>query len=288
MGFRLSIISDEISDDFDRALDLASCWGLPLVELRTLWGKNVVDLTPEEVARTRLALERRGISVECIASPLFKSPLPVRQVDRGDSLDLASQEMRHQMEVLARALRVAKALGARMVRAFSFWRLPWKERRRAEIAQLLRHAAAAAAAEGCVLALENEHSCTASTGSEAGALLNAADSPDCKAIWDPANAHVAGERAFPEGYGALRGRIANVHVKDCVHTTAPDEEPWRLLGQGEIDWRGQLAALVEDGYDGPLTLEPHPIRPYRREESAFRSLVALRRLLAGLDSGRRP
>ncbi len=273
VSFRLAIISDEISDDPERALDLAQEWGLTLVELRTLGGRHVVDLTPAEVAPVRRALARRGLAVECIAAPLYKTDLPAP-----GSLG-AAEEIDRQLAMLAAALRVAGELGARLVRAFSFWRRPFTPRERAQVAAHLRRAAELAAAHGCLLALENEHSCVAATGAEAAALLAAVGSPYLKAIWDPGNAHVAGETAYPHGYASLRGHIVNVHVKDAVRAAA-DGEPWRLLGEGEVDWRGHLAALVADGYDGPLTLEPHPIRGYRREDSARLCLESLRRLLA--------
>lgn len=280
MAFRLSIISDEISEDLERALDLAKEWGLPLVELRTLWGVNVVDLTPVQVERARLAVERRRLAVECLASPVFKAPLRQHGPEPAGPRYFASgAEAEQQLEVLARALAVARAIGAGMVRAFSFWRQPLTEQEYGGVVSYLRSAAETAAAAGCVLAVENEHTCNAATGGETAALLAAVGAPNCLAIWDPGNAHVAGDLAYPAGYRALRGRIANVHVKDCVRSPAPGEEPWRLLGEGEVAWHDQLAALVADGYDGPLTLEPHPISGYTREESSFRCLQNLRRLV---------
>jgi sugar phosphate isomerase/epimerase len=75
-------------------------------------------------------------------------------------------------------------------------------------------------------------------------------------IWDPANALVAGETPFPEGYAKLpASRIAHVHAKDCRVTGHTPE--WVELGTGSIDWTGQIAALHRDGYRGWFSLETH-------------------------------
>jgi L-ribulose-5-phosphate 3-epimerase len=75
-------------------------------------------------------------------------------------------------------------------------------------------------------------------------------------VWDPANAYVAGESAFPEGYGLLPiHRIAHVHAKDCK--LADHKATWGELGACDLDWKGQIAALVHDGYKGYISLETH-------------------------------
>jgi sugar phosphate isomerase/epimerase len=75
-------------------------------------------------------------------------------------------------------------------------------------------------------------------------------------VWDPANAYVAGENPFPDGYGKLQpGRIVHVHAKDCV--VVDDKPNWSELGTAQVDWKGQIAALVRDGYKGWISLETH-------------------------------
>jgi sugar phosphate isomerase/epimerase len=84
----------------------------------------------------------------------------------------------------------------------------------------------------------------------------AVDHPALQVIWDPANAFVAGEIPYPQGYRHLPvSRIVHVHAKDCdVSNHVPTFGP---LGEMAIDWRGQLAALARDGYRGTISLETH-------------------------------
>src|SRR5580658_363995 len=75
--FRLSIINDEISDDFDHACSVAANdFGLQWIEIRGMWGKNITDLNSDEVDRARKILEKYKLRVTDIASPLFKVNWP--------------------------------------------------------------------------------------------------------------------------------------------------------------------------------------------------------------------
>ena len=48
--FRVAVINDEITQDFEKACQIVSGeFGLRLIELRSIWNKNVTDLTEKEV-----------------------------------------------------------------------------------------------------------------------------------------------------------------------------------------------------------------------------------------------
>src|SRR5205814_602971 len=99
---------------------------------------------------------------------------------------------------------------------FSYWRTESPILALDAVAGALTDLADQAAQRGLLIALENEHACNIATGDESARLLAAVDHPALTLIWDPANALVAGEEAFPEGYEKLPGsRIGHVHVKDC-------------------------------------------------------------------------
>ena len=76
----------------------------------------------------------------------------------------------------------------------------------------------------------------------------------------PPNAEfVSGQQAYPEGYEQLDiSTIVDVHIKDAVLRDADAGwTEWTCVGQGEVDYASQLAALRRDGYAGPLTIETH-------------------------------
>src|ERR1700739_2672035 len=51
--FRLGVITDEITQDFEKALLWIKGFGLEWVELRFVWDKYVTDLTADEVKRAK-------------------------------------------------------------------------------------------------------------------------------------------------------------------------------------------------------------------------------------------
>jgi len=68
---RLAAITDEFSPDIDVALDAMRSVGMTGVELRTVGGRNVVDLSDSEIAKIAAAVTVRGMEIVSIASPLL-------------------------------------------------------------------------------------------------------------------------------------------------------------------------------------------------------------------------
>src|SRR5260370_32031377 len=76
--FQLSVITDEISQDFGHALEVAAKeFGVGFVEIRGLWKENIVNLDEKEVAEAKKLLAKYDLKVTDIASPLFKVDWPV-------------------------------------------------------------------------------------------------------------------------------------------------------------------------------------------------------------------
>jgi hypothetical protein len=71
--FKIAVISDEISQDFDHACSvIANDFGLQWVELREMWGKNLQASSDAEIAEAQKILAKYNLKVTDIASPLFK------------------------------------------------------------------------------------------------------------------------------------------------------------------------------------------------------------------------
>src|SRR5215467_5975279 len=72
----IAAISDEFSPDLEIALSAMSEIGMEAVELRVVWGKNILDLSDDELDRVAKLVREKGIRVISIASPLLKCVLP--------------------------------------------------------------------------------------------------------------------------------------------------------------------------------------------------------------------
>jgi L-ribulose-5-phosphate 3-epimerase len=279
----LSVITDEVSPDLEHALSVCEELGIRAVELRVVGETNVVSHGEESLARIQGSLRERGFGVCAIAAPLFKCHLSGDGPPRGETYSAAPATRDEQWEILESSLEVARMLGAPLVRAFSFWRLPDPASAREEVAGVLAGAVARVEAAGLALALENEHECNVGTGAEAGWVLDRIPSPAFGAIWDPGNEATMGSEPFPMGYGHVRGRVFHVHLKDV-----DENGDWTKIGTGVIDYPGQLRALAKDGYVGALSIETHYSLPAGGREGATRESVAAVRTIcerAGVELG---
>lgn len=258
--FRLAAITDEFAADLETAVRAMAEIGMTGAELRMVDGKNIIDLTDEELDRAVAMVRQHGMEIAGIASPLLKCVLPdAPEVDPRFQQDsfAARHTVADQPRLAERAFEIAGRTGARIIRVFSYWRTVAPERVFDRVVSALGELAEKAAPHGLIIGLENEHACNIATGAETARVLAAVDHPNLQVVWDPANAYVAGEREpFPDGYRKLPpARIAHVHAKDC--RVDGHKAIWLEIGDGVIDWKGQVRALVEDGYKGWISLETH-------------------------------
>src|SRR5438552_11137841 len=122
-AFRVSVINDEISQDFGHACEVASReFGMPWIELRGMWKKNIVNLDEKEVAEARRILEKSQLKVTDIASPLFKVDWPGAPKSKFSEAKSfgANSSLAQQDEVLERAIGMAKSFQTDRVRCFDF------------------------------------------------------------------------------------------------------------------------------------------------------------------------
>jgi sugar phosphate isomerase/epimerase len=259
----IGFVSDEIDRDFVVASSLAEGWGVRLFELRALRSGRVPHVEAREMRAVLEIALSEDLRITALSPGIFKR-----------SLDAAAAAEDDLENTLPRTIEWAVRFGAPTVIAFGFPDDAHADAARA--ADLLARAADRAAEAGLVLAIENEAGFLCDSGSRTAELLRRAAHPALKANWDPANAWGCGEDPFPDGYAAVRPWIANVHVKDTVEGVARGCVP---VGEGRVDWTGQLAALHADAGVGHVTIETH-CEPLA--EMARRSLVRVREILRSI------
>jgi len=243
--FTLSAFGDEISDDLQEQVQLLRELGIGYLELRGVWGKNVLHLDDDEVGRVKQICADHGIGISCIGSPVGKSPIkaPIEQ----------------EMANLARIFEIGAALGTRRVRFFSFYppdtqdNTPYDEYVQEAIDRLAQMTELAER-EDFVLLLENEKGIVGDTLERCHALVSAIDSPHLRFLWDPANfVQVGVMQPTEQGWPLLGAFVAYVHIKDAVLA----DGSVRAAGEGDGQVGELLDRLRDSGYRGFLSLEPH-------------------------------
>jgi len=288
--FRLAVINDEITQDFERACAIVSQdFGLGWIELRSMWDKNLTELSPAQVEDARKILLKYKLRVTDIASPLFKADWPGAprspQSDHRDQFhadfDAAAQD-----KLLERCLSLAKTFQTDRIRCFDYWRLDDPKPFRAAINARLAKAADRCAQEHVILLLENEMTCNTATGEEAAEVLKAIPNRNLMLNWDPGNAAALKSKPYPNGFDLLpKNRIGHCHAKDVRYK--PDGQyEWAEVGGGVVDWVDQLRALQHMGYHYGLSLETHWRGAGTPEASTRISMDGLKKALgkAGIAS----
>lgn len=273
---KLSVITDEISQDLEHAVRVMQEYQVKGAELRGLWNVNIADIDDATARRAKKLLDANGVQVVSIASPFYKCDLFEEDTQARGPMHLATpRDLSEQIDMLHRCIDMAHFFETPIIRVFSFWK---RGELTLEIGNRIVDAFAEpvklAEQEGVILVLENEHSCYIGTGAEAGRVVQTIGSPHLRVCWDPGNALCAGETPYPDGYEAVRHMVAHVHIKDGV--LEDGKVRFVVVGEGVIDYSGQFEALRRDGYTGWISLETHARIDGDAEQASRLSLQALR------------
>ena len=212
--FRLAVINDEITQDLEKACQIASKdFGLHWIELRSMWDKNVTELSEKQIDDAKKILAENKLRVTDIASPLFKtdwpgaprSPLSETRDQFHANFDASAQD-----RLLEKCISLAKEFHTDRIRCFDYWRLEDPKPYRDAINAKLKQAAERCAQEQLMLLLENEMSCNTATGAESAATLKAIPNENFMLNWDPGNAAALDGTSYDVGYALLpKNRIGH-------------------------------------------------------------------------------
>jgi sugar phosphate isomerase/epimerase len=280
--FKLGVITDEITQDLDEALDFISNYRLHYCELRDMWGKNIMNVSHPDLERAKHLIGDYHMTVSDIGSPIFKYNLPqmpVRPERAGQGFGAAFTDQDSD-RLLLESFELAHSFGTRKVRVFSYWRVKEPAKAYPYVRDRLAKAADLAGRNGILLLLENEFECNVGTGAELGQILKEINSPHLRGNWDPGNAYMLGEVPYPDGYRHVVGWFDHMHAKDAKKDPETGKIVWAPVGGGSIDWKGQIRTLVETHYSHTMSLETHYRRPDgNRVESSRESLLGLLKII---------
>ncbi|MBE7043785.1 MAG: sugar phosphate isomerase/epimerase [Ruminococcaceae bacterium] len=240
MYFEISGFSDEISKYVDEQFAHLNRLGIRYFEPRQIDESNIADLTDEKLEELKQKMEQYGISVSSIGSPIGKIQI--------------TDPMEPHLDKLRRVIHIAKELGTRYIRVFSFFMPKGEDPSlyREEVMRRMKLMVEMAEQEDVVLLHENEKGIYGDVALRCKEIFDEIDSPNLKGVFDPANFVQCGDVTYPDGFRLLKEHIVYMHIKDALWdgSVVP-------AGMGEGHFEEILTELAEDGYEGFLSLEPH-------------------------------
>jgi sugar phosphate isomerase/epimerase len=248
-GITFAGIGDEAARDLGGQLAAIRALGWHSIELRTVDGVAIADLSDREFGEVADAMAGHGTVVAAVASGIGNWSRPA---DSDFGLDT------RELEVLARRCAL---LGARFVRVMSYPNAGLADRDWRRVAvNRLRALADRAGESGLVLVHEN---CAGWAGSNAERMLDLLDtvgSPALRLLFDTGNGIAYGYDPYPM-LERIVPHVAHVHVKDARRAGAGTvyTEP----GTGQARVADCLRLLVAAGFAGTWSIEPHlALRPH--------------------------
>jgi sugar phosphate isomerase/epimerase len=238
--FSLSGFADEISPDLDEQIRVLAKLDIRYLELRGVWGKNVLALDDLEVAQIQRALQASGIRVSAIGSPIGKIKI--------------DDPFEPHLKSFQRALDLALLFRSPYIRIFSFY-VPAGEAARFRNEVMAKLGTLLEMAKGVPVTLlhENESHIYGDTPERCRDIHESLASPQLRATFDPANFVMNGIHPYTEAYPLLAEWIEYLHVKDGLM----NDRRVVPAGHGDGQIRELVLALIARGYNGFASLEPH-------------------------------
>ncbi len=240
-GFCLSGFADEISPDLNVQVSTLDRLGVKGLDLRSVGGVNVLDLSITELQKVHDACAEKGLHVQAIGSPVNKVAFePLNEAREFDKL--------------RRAIKAAHRVNVKRIRIFT----PMVAEGQNEaagpkvIAWMLAQKKLAQD-EGVVLIHENDDRYWGAHPENAKRLMEVIGGNSFRFAYDFANTVLQGYRTMTDWFPWIVPYIDTLHIKDAIqdgHQIVP-------AGEGEGELLEAFQYLVATGWQGPLTIEPH-------------------------------
>lgn len=224
--------------------------------LSAVKGANIHDISDQAFERVVQATQEAGVQVNCFGSALANASKSVHAPFEEEWADAQ------------RAASRMQRLGTKLIRVMSYSHLPGDDQREAERFRRLGEMQKLFADVGAQMVHEN---CAGFGGLSAAHTLRLLEAvPGLKLVFDTGNPTREPDHGQPPGpdgalprqsswdfYRAVRPHIAYVHIKDGIWDAQTKSHRWVMAGEGQGHVRRIVRDLLDSGYDGGFSIEPH-------------------------------
>jgi sugar phosphate isomerase/epimerase len=238
-------LGDEAGTSLIDQISAHKVLGWPEIELRTVDGIALAALSDASFRTLQQRLEDAGLRVTVISSRIGNWERPITNPFYQDT-----------EELLCLAERMHK-LGAQYLRIMSYPNDGYSEEAwRTETLERLHTLAELATDQSIILVHENCSGWAGKSATRTLDMLHSVNSPALKLLFDVGNPVAHGY----DGLAFLRQVlpwVVHVHIKDGIVSQEGGEAIFTYPGEGQAQLIPCLQLLVESGYQGIWSIEPH-------------------------------
>lgn len=268
-----SIITDQISMDLEKSLQIISDLSYDYCEIHSLWGKTIEDLNDDEVDKVKELISKYNVKISCLASTVFfMCPLYSKYETKHfnpNFLVINGNYSKH-VEKLKRTMEIAKKLNVIYIRIFPFRRSDSEDIVGTEdnidlIADKLMRPTELAKDADVTFVLENCPYTHLPKGILTKRVIDIVNSPNLKLLWDAGNSFREPVEILPKEYANITlgdelniifKDIYHIHLKDYLKVDEDKKFKHVTLGTGSIDIKALISKLNNLKYDKYISLEP--------------------------------
>ncbi len=257
----LTGFADEAGASIDVQIKATQELGWTNIESRNIDGVNIHDLSADAFDVVAGKLEASGVRVNCFGSAIANWQAQI------------TSPFQQTLDQIERAIPRMRRLGSKMVRMMSYAVLkdeqgnPVADQQKEERFRRVREIVRLFNAAGITPVHEN---CMNYGGMSYQHTLELVENvPGLKLVFDTGNPVFSDDRSKPapypkqsawEFYSQVKEHIAYIHIKDGVFEKGPDGEfktRFTHAGEGQGDVKRIVKDLLDSGYDGGISMEPH-------------------------------
>jgi sugar phosphate isomerase/epimerase len=256
--------ADEAGDSIEVQIRATLALGWSNIEARSVDGTNLTDISDGEFDQVCEKLAASNISINCFGSSIANWSRNPR----------SEEDFRYSVEALQRAIPRMHCLGTTMIRGMSFAVVrdgePDSPELEAIIFDRVQYLVRMCEEAGVLYLHENCMNYGGMSHEHTLRLLDKIRSPNLKLVFDTGNPVFTYRRLGPPPYGKqsswefytnVREWIHYVHIKDGCYLQESGgifpEVEYTFPGEGDGDVARIVGDLLQTGYEGGFSIEPH-------------------------------
>jgi sugar phosphate isomerase/epimerase len=247
MGLRLAGFADEAAKGLREQIAIHKQHGIQALEIRMVNDVNIGQMNDSQFEDVYRIVQEEEYQIYGFGSAIANWARPI------------TTDFQIDIDELRRSIPRMRKLNTNLIRIMSYPNdglddASWKK----EVIRRVKELANIAEQEGVILGHENCDGWGSQSPANLKTLIEEVDSPALQIIFDTGNpvGHGGTTEDVWKFYQAAKPWICHFHIKDCYQNDQ-NEIIHCYPGEGQCDVKNIMKNLLDAGYDGYFSMEPH-------------------------------